>query len=51
MLLMIFTKENLEQLKDETEPCPHPEVGKYFQSFDGTSYLPNDQLLIRYPNY
>ncbi|RDD46506.1 F-box only protein 21 [Trichoplax sp. H2] len=44
-------QENLRQIEEQIEPCPNAEVGKFFQSFTGTNYVPNDQLRIRYPDY
>ena len=41
--------ENLE-MAPEPKVITHPEVGKYFQEFCGTHYLPNQEKAQQYPN-
>ena len=37
----------------ELHPAPaaikHPEIGKYFERFDGRRYIPNAEMKVQYP--
>ncbi|RDD46505.1 F-box only protein 21 [Trichoplax sp. H2] len=43
-------QQNLVEVEGQKSTCCHPEVGKYFQSFDGERYILNQELSIRYPD-
>lgn len=46
--LYIFILENL--IEEPDQPLnPHPEIGKYFNHWTGTRYIPNEYLSQTYP--
>ncbi|XP_046445737.1 F-box only protein 21-like isoform X4 [Daphnia pulex] len=53
---VLFNNGNICDVKEgelELHPAPaaikHPEIGKYFERFDGRRYIPNAEMKVQYP--
>lgn len=42
-------QENLS-INEHPSPIPHSEIGKYFESFHGTHYIPNPEKSLEFPD-
>lgn len=46
--LLYFILENLE-IDSESDPIKNIKIGRYFESYHGNYYVPNEQTLSEYP--